>query len=72
MRAAGGLKADLGTRPHRHPRGPLPPIWPSPARAWRRAAPQQQSCGMRATRQAGEQQLHAPRRAHVMVVSVRR
>ena len=34
--------------------------------------PQQQSCSTRATREAGEQQLQAPQRAHVMVVSVRR
>ena len=34
--------------------------------------PQQQSCGTRATREAGEQQLQTPQRAHVMVVSVRR
>ena len=72
MRAAGGLKADLGTRPPRHPRSPLPPTWPSPARAGRRAASAAESCGTRATREAGEQQLHAPRRAHVMVVSMRR
>ena len=60
MRAAGGLKADLGTRPPRHPRGPLPPLWPSPARGLGGGQPQQQSCGTRATRKAGEQQLQAP------------
>ena len=38
MRAAGGLKAELGARPPRHPRGLLPPTWPSPARARRRTA----------------------------------
>ena len=34
--------------------------------------PQQQSCGTRATREVGEQQLQAPQRVHVVVVSVRR
>ena len=72
MRAAGGLKADLGTRP---------PRYPHVARCRRPGRrqlglgggqPQQQSCGTRATREAGEQQLQAPWRAHVMVVSVRR
>ena len=72
MRAAGGLKADLGTRPARHPRGPLPPTCGRHLLGLGGGQPQQQSCGTRATREAGEQQLHAPRRAHVMVVSVRR
>ena len=72
MRAAGGLKADLGTRPPRHSRGPLPPTWPPPARTGRRAASAAVLCGTRATREADEQQLQVPRRAHVMVVSVRR
>ena len=48
MRAAGGLKADLGMRPPRHPRSPLPPTWPSPALGLGGGQPQQQSCGTRA------------------------
>ena len=53
-----------------------PPTWSADHRPGGRllglggGQPQQQSCGTRATREAGKQQLQAPQRAHVMVVSV--
>ena len=72
MRAAGGLKADLGTRPPRATHVIRCRRSGRRLLGLRGGQPQQQSCGTRATREAGEQQLHAPRHAHVMVVSVRR
>ena len=66
MRAAGGLRTGLGTRPPRHPRGPLPPRTGRRLLGLGGGQPQQQSHGTRATRLAGEQQLQAPRRACVL------
>ena len=71
-RTAGGLRTDLGTWP------PLASRMVRCRRPGRRllglggGQPQQQSCGTRATEEADVQQLQAPRRAHVMVVSVGR